>query len=366
MSNTWTDELHGRKGKVPKEGKAPAKNRVADLQRMVGRTPEVVVQISPSKVIAKTPTKNKDGSLKLDANGKKIYRVTYPSPRDKASLLGLVNYVSRVSDKDKNDLEMTDEQGLTYSGRAEVKEAVKDWNMPDSSNRREVIHVVLSMPRDTPDGSLTNVAGVERAASKTADKLFDGHAFLITHHRDGKRGNPHAHILVRMEPKNGGKRLNPKKADLQRYRETYAYELREQNVEANATTARQRFSRIRNIPQASEQMYRDKNRRKNEEAEAMGVAPGPDEHPNRLKKALVRPDMDQYKAHIAAIKEMTAKGQRAGARAALTWLNRTAPAEAEAYGDSDSVITSLIRAKQTRQEATDQAHSDDQEPTQSM
>jgi len=48
------------------------------------------------------------------------------------------------------------------------------------------------------------------------------------------QANPHVHISVRAESKHG-KRLNPRKADLHRWRETFAEKLRGHGVEAEAT-----------------------------------------------------------------------------------------------------------------------------------
>jgi hypothetical protein len=48
------------------------------------------------------------------------------------------------------------------------------------------------------------------------------------------QANPHVHISVRAESKHG-RRLNPRKADLHRWRETFAAKLRERGIEAEAT-----------------------------------------------------------------------------------------------------------------------------------
>ncbi len=48
------------------------------------------------------------------------------------------------------------------------------------------------------------------------------------------QANPHVHISVRAESKHG-KRLNPRKADLHCWRETFAEKLRDRGVEAEAT-----------------------------------------------------------------------------------------------------------------------------------
>jgi hypothetical protein len=48
------------------------------------------------------------------------------------------------------------------------------------------------------------------------------------------QANPHVHISVRAESRHG-KRLNPRKADLHRWRETFAEKLRGHGIEAEAT-----------------------------------------------------------------------------------------------------------------------------------
>jgi hypothetical protein len=48
------------------------------------------------------------------------------------------------------------------------------------------------------------------------------------------QANPHVHISVRAESKHG-RRLNPRKTDLHRWRETFAAKLRERGIEAEAT-----------------------------------------------------------------------------------------------------------------------------------
>jgi hypothetical protein len=48
------------------------------------------------------------------------------------------------------------------------------------------------------------------------------------------QANPHVHISVRAESRHGN-RLNPRKADLQRWRETYSERLRGWGIEAEAT-----------------------------------------------------------------------------------------------------------------------------------
>src|SRR4029079_13391271 len=48
------------------------------------------------------------------------------------------------------------------------------------------------------------------------------------------QANPHVHLSVKAESKHG-QRLNPRKADLHRWRETFAERLREWGIDAEAT-----------------------------------------------------------------------------------------------------------------------------------
>jgi hypothetical protein len=68
---------------------------------------------------------------------------------------------------------------------------------------------MLSMPRGTDPLALL------RAAREFARVELADHEFVLVLH--GHQANPHVHISVRAESKHG-KRLNPGKADLHRWR----------------------------------------------------------------------------------------------------------------------------------------------------
>ena len=85
---------------------------------------------------------------------------------------------------------------------------------------------MLSMPRGTDPLSLQHAAR-EFAKIEMAD-----HTYVMVLH--DHQANPHLHISVRAESKHG-KRLNPRKAALHRWRETFAEKLRDRGVEAEAT-----------------------------------------------------------------------------------------------------------------------------------
>ncbi|EWS66063.1 hypothetical protein Y695_00670 [Hydrogenophaga sp. T4] len=72
---------------------------------------------------------------------------------------------------------------------------------------------MLSMPRGT-DPLIVQKAAREFAQTELAD-----HKYVMVLH--DHQANPHVHISVRAESKSG-RRLNPRKADLHRWRETFA------------------------------------------------------------------------------------------------------------------------------------------------
>ena len=94
------------------------------------------------------------------------------------------------------------------------------------------VNVILSMPAGT------DAVAVKDAARAFAIDTFGGnHDFVFVQHLDDK--HPHVHLTVRSLGYNG-KRLNPRKADLQIWRERFAGELRLRGIEAEATPRRTR------------------------------------------------------------------------------------------------------------------------------
>ena len=128
-------------------------------------------------------------------------------------------------------LDIEDERGQVGRGKEEVRELLEDWQyggslIEDVSDRREAFNIMLSMPRGIDP--LT----VQRAAREFAKTELADHKYVMVLH--DHQANPHAHISVRAESMHG-KRLNPRKADLHRWRETFAEKLREWGIDAEAT-----------------------------------------------------------------------------------------------------------------------------------
>ncbi len=131
-------------------------------------------------------------------------------------------------------LEIEDQRGETMRGKDTLRELAEEWRFggsliptdADPGHRREAYNIMLSMPRGTDP--LT----VQRAAREFAQAELADHKYVMVLH--DHQANPHVHISVRAESKSG-KRLNPRKADLHRWRETFAEKLRGHGIEAEAT-----------------------------------------------------------------------------------------------------------------------------------
>ena len=128
-------------------------------------------------------------------------------------------------------LEIEDERGETMRGKDTLRELADDWRfggslIEDTSDRREAFNIMLSMPRGT------DPASVQWAAREFAKIELADHKYVMVLH--DHQANPHVHISVRAESKHG-KRLNPRKTDLHRWRETFAAKLKERGIEAEAT-----------------------------------------------------------------------------------------------------------------------------------
>ena len=147
-------------------------------------------------------------------------------------------YISR-----NGQLEIEDDRGVTREGKEALHDLEEQWQhggsfIDETSHRREAFNIMLSMP----DG--TDPLIVQRAAREFARDELGDHRYVMALHDD--QANPHVHISVRAESRHG-ERLNPRKADLQRWRETFAEKLRGWGIDAEATRQAAR-GQIRSYP----------------------------------------------------------------------------------------------------------------------
>ena len=148
-------------------------------------------------------------------------------------------------------LEIETDHGEVLQGKQAGAELIYDWAIdqarvpgaPHSRSKvgpngerkapRQAFNIVLSMPPGTPPEK------VLKAAKKFAREEFaHQHRYAMALHADHANGhgkNPHVHLVVKAEHEYGGKRLNPRKADLRRWREGFAQSMSELGVPATAT-----------------------------------------------------------------------------------------------------------------------------------
>ncbi|MCW5662815.1 MAG: conjugal transfer protein TraS [Piscinibacter sp.] len=149
-------------------------------------------------------------------------------------------------------LDIEDENGTGLRGKDAIRELVEDWRfggtpIETDGHRREAFNIILSMPRGRAEPLVVLNAAREFARAELA-----GHKYVMLLHEH--QAHPHVHLSVRAESKQG-RRLNPRKADLHRWRETFAEKLRGWGIDAEATrqSARGRY-------QGSEPLWRLKAR----------------------------------------------------------------------------------------------------------
>ena len=128
-------------------------------------------------------------------------------------------------------LRIEDDRGVVREGKEAMHDLVDQWRVsgsliPETSHRREAFNIMLSMP------SGTDAQTVLKAARGFARRELRDHHYVMVLHEH--QANPHEHLSVKAESIDG-KRLNPRKTDLHRWRETFAEKLRELDVEAEAT-----------------------------------------------------------------------------------------------------------------------------------
>lgn len=174
----------------------PATRARHTLSRTVRRVPEVMVKISGTGKGAK-------------------------------SLRAHLEYISR-----NGQITLEDQYEDRIEGAPAVRDVVTEWAwggipIPAECSIRTSFNIVLSMPPGTDRSSVTNAA---REFAKA--EFSDNHSYVFATHEDEK--HPHVHLCVKAMGRDGT-RLNPRKADLQRWRELFAEKLRDNGIEANAT-----------------------------------------------------------------------------------------------------------------------------------
>jgi len=175
---------------------------------------------------------------KLQAMVRRSAQVVVKLVRAPKGMKGISNNLTYIS-RD-GQLEIEDQDGQVIHGKdavADLKAEWRDGGMPIAadSTMRDAFHLVLSMP------TRTDPLSVQRAARDFATREFSGFQYAMVLHTfetdpDPKpSSHPHVHLTVKAVGLDGV-RLNPRKADLQRWREGFAEALREHGIEATTTS----------------------------------------------------------------------------------------------------------------------------------
>ncbi|MGJ7538393.1 MULTISPECIES: relaxase/mobilization nuclease domain-containing protein [unclassified Variovorax] len=182
-------------------------DQIAQIQRTVGRTPEVMVKVSGGG-------------------------------RDVGGVEAHLRYIGR-----HGKLPVEADEGLILQGRGAAKEITTDWQLDlcrspykprpaegQKDTRAKLVHnIVLSMPAGTPP---QKVLAAARVFARENFALQYRYAMVL--HTD--QPHPHVHLVVKCEHEfEPGQRLYIRKDTLRQWREQFAALMREQGVAANAT-----------------------------------------------------------------------------------------------------------------------------------
>ena len=193
---------------------------------------------------------------KLQAMVRRSPQVMVKLARAPKGMRGIANNLTYISRR--GQLELEDEDGQLISGKEALEDVKAEWEhggtpIPAQSRSRDAFHLVLSMPQGT------DPLGVQRAVRDFAKREFPIHQYAMVLHTfdtdpdPNPSVHPHVHLTVKALSFEGT-RLNPRKPDLQRWREGFAEALRDQGIEATTTsrlhrTVHERW-RVRHLPQA--------------------------------------------------------------------------------------------------------------------
>jgi hypothetical protein len=212
--------------------------------------------------------------------------------RGMAAIAAHLRYISKAG-----RLPFEDDRGVVREGREALHDLTEQWRhggtfIPETSPRREAFNIMLSMP------SGTDPLIVQRAAREFAQAELRDHRYVMVPH--DHQANPHVHISVRAESREG-KRLNPRKVDLQRWRETFAEKLRGWGVDAEASRQHARgpvrhYEPIWRVKAAEEGRLRTPRRTAGSGAGSMSHRALASEAWRRIAEALSRSDRPDDKA----------------------------------------------------------------------
>lgn len=173
---------------------APRADARSVLARVVRKAPEVLVKV----------TGRKKGADHLGAH---------------------LAYIGR-----KGEIALETRDGELLTDKADVQQLAEEWSETLYWRQRATVSAV-SMVFSMPEG--TDPETVRQSVRETAERMLgDNHDYLMALHTDTPR--PHVHMTVEAEGMDG-KRFDPRREDLFKFREAFAEALRSRGVECEAT-----------------------------------------------------------------------------------------------------------------------------------
>lgn len=206
-------------GTEPSEGISSQANNVRSvLKGIAKRTPQVMLRIS--------------------GGGKGISHIN-----------AHLSYISR-----NGRIPLEDQNGDRLVGKDSLHDLADEWQfggfpMCERGDTKQAFNMVLSMPAGT------DVIALHLAVRDFAGVAFSGFQYAMALHTQetdpdsDPSPHPHVHLCVKATGLDGT-RLNPRKADLQLWRERFASCLQERGVDAAATKRIHRFQKQRGEKQA--------------------------------------------------------------------------------------------------------------------
>ena len=199
------ERLKPRKGRNIRGGKMAHGNNVPKLSGGITKNKLI-------KAVRKVP----EVMVKISGGGKNM-----------AHIKAHIDYISR-----NGEVDLEDENGDIHKGREELADVKKAWatdgvGIPEESDKRkEAFNIIFSMPVGT------DRKFVKDAVRAFAADEFTNHQYVFASHEDEEHS--HVHLCVKAADQYGV-RLNPRKPDLQLWRELFVEKLHDVGIEANAT-----------------------------------------------------------------------------------------------------------------------------------
>lgn len=213
---TWGDELYGDDVRVVRPRTSGTGLKLPPRRPSLGTQRRASGVVRIRQALEATTRKAPEVVVKISGGGKGM-----------KAIRAHLDYISR-----NGQVALENQDGDVLTGRDDIRDLKNEFQsggfgIPEEGTVREAFNIVLSMPPGTD-----RIAVHDSVRSFAADEFGENFRYVFACHTD--EAHPHVHLCV-VARSNDGTRLNPRKADLQDWRESFAGHLREHGIDANAT-----------------------------------------------------------------------------------------------------------------------------------